>query len=55
MEHNDKLTAHYEEILEGAYDCVDRLVLNGYFSQGCSPGGFRVWFRAETAISLLIK
>ncbi len=45
MEHNDKLTAHYEEILEGAYDCVDRLVLNGYFSQGCSPGGFRVWFR----------
>lgn len=45
MKYKDKLSAHHKEILEGAYDCVDRLVLNGYYSQGCSPGGFRTWFR----------
>jgi len=46
MKHKDKLCNHYNEILDGTYDCIDRLVLNGYFSQGCSPGGFRTWFRA---------
>lgn len=45
MKYNDKLCAHHKEILDGTYDCVDRLVLNGYFSPGCSPGGFRTWFR----------
>jgi len=37
MKHKDKLCNHYNEILDGTYDCIDRLVLNGYFSQGCSP------------------
>ena len=46
MKHKDKLCNHYNEILDGTYDCIDRLVINGYFSQGCSPGGFRTWFRA---------
>jgi hypothetical protein len=45
MKYIDKLSAHHKEILDGAYDCVDRLVLNGYYSQGCSPGGFRTWYR----------
>ena len=45
MKYNDKLCDHHKEILDGTYDCVDRLVLNGYFSPGCSPGGFRTWFR----------
>jgi len=45
MKYRDKLCAHYTEVLDGTYDCVDRLVLNGYFSPGCSPGGFRIWFR----------
>lgn len=45
MKHKDKLSAHHKEILDGAYDCVDRIVLNGYYPQGCSPGGFRTWFR----------
>ncbi len=45
MQHTDKLILHYKEILEGNYDCVDRIVLNGYFKIGCSPGGFRTWFR----------
>jgi hypothetical protein len=42
----DDLTRRYGGLLEGAYDCVDRLVLNGYLSMCHSPGGFRVWWRA---------
>ena len=41
----DVFTAHYEECLEGIYDCTDRLVLNAYFIMGQSPGGFRTWWR----------
>ena len=45
MKHKDKLSQHYDEILEGTYDCPDRIVLNGYFSRGCHAGGFRNWYR----------
>jgi hypothetical protein len=45
MNQKDKLCLHYKDILEGTYDCVDRLVLNGYYPLGHSPGGFRTWFR----------
>jgi hypothetical protein len=41
----DELTARYGDLLTGAYDCVDRIVLNAYFSMGHSPGGFRTWWR----------
>jgi hypothetical protein len=34
-----------EGLLTGRYDCVDRIVLNAYFSVGSSPGGFRTWWR----------
>ena len=33
------------DLLTGSYDCVDRIVLNAYFSMAHSPGGFRVWWR----------
>ena len=39
------LCDRYQDLLEGSYDCVDRIVLNAYFSIGHSPGGFRVWWR----------
>jgi hypothetical protein len=42
----DQLSALYGELLEGAYDCVDRIVLNAFFSMGMEPGGLRVWWRA---------
>ena len=32
-------------LLTGSYDCVDRIVLNAYFSVGHHPGGFRCWWR----------
>ena len=41
----DGLSELYQDLLNGSYDCVDRIVLNGYFRQGHSAGGFRVWWR----------
>jgi len=41
----DELTTRYGDLLTGTYDCVDRIVLNAYFSLGHSPGGFRTWWR----------
>jgi len=41
----DQLSALYSEFLDGGYDCVDRVILNAYFSMGQSGGGFRVWWR----------
>src|ERR1700733_5255107 len=42
---SDQLTTLCSEFLEGGYDCVDRVVLNAYFSMGQSGGGFRTWWR----------
>jgi len=44
----DSLSARYEDLLSGSYDCVDRIVLNAYFRMGHDPGGFRLWWRALT-------
>jgi hypothetical protein len=44
----DGLSILYRDLLSGSYDCVDRIVLNGYFRIGHDPGGFRVWWRALT-------
>lgn len=42
----DQLRSLYNHLLEGSYDCVDRVILNAYFSMGQSGGGLRVWWRA---------
>src|SRR5207244_1212439 len=44
----DGLSTLYQDLLDGSYDCVDRIVLNAYFRMGHDPGGFRVWWRALT-------
>ena len=44
----DGLSTLYRDLLDGSYDCVDRIVLNAYFRMGHHPGGFRVWWRALT-------
>ena len=41
----DEFSRYYADLLDGSYDCVDRIVLNGYFRLGYSPGGFRTWWR----------
>lgn len=48
MTTKDDFTEYYEELLEGFYDCVDRIVLNGYFPLGQQGGGFRHWWRQLT-------
>ncbi len=45
MQTNDPLGLAYADLLVGRYDCVDRIILNAYFGLGCSPGGFRLWWR----------
>lgn len=41
----DDFSERYGDLLTGSYDCVDRVVLNAYFSVGHNPGGFRSWWR----------
>src|ERR1700684_1349964 len=41
----DQLSTLYCDLLEGSYDCVDRVVLNAYFGMGQTGGGLRVWWR----------
>ena len=42
----DQLSVLYGDLLDGSYDCVDRVVLNAYFGMGQTGGGLRVWWRA---------
>jgi hypothetical protein len=44
----ESLCDHYAGLLSGNYDCVDRIVLNGYFRTAHSAGGFRWWWQALT-------
>jgi hypothetical protein len=48
MKQNDEFSTYYEDLLEGRYDCVDRIVVNGYFPLGQQGGGFRHWWRKLT-------
>jgi hypothetical protein len=41
----DDFAGRYGDLIKGSYDCVDRVVLNAYFSVGHNPGGFRCWWR----------
>jgi hypothetical protein len=42
----DQLSSLYSDLLDNSYDCVDRVILNAYFSMGQTGGGFRTWWRA---------
>ena len=44
----DGLGALYQDLLTGSCDCVDRIVLNGYFRPGHHAGGFRIWWHNLT-------
>jgi hypothetical protein len=41
----DELSAQYADLLDGSYNCVDRIVLNAYCTLCYSAGGFRTWWR----------
>jgi len=36
----DDFSKRYGDLLQGTYDCVDRIVLNAYYSLGHSPAAF---------------
>ncbi len=42
---SDEFSNYYADFLNTTYDCVDRIILNAYFSLGHNPGGFRIWWR----------
>lgn len=44
MQTQDEFTSYYSSMLDGSYDCIDRIVINAYFSMGQTPGGFRKWW-----------
>ena len=41
----DEFSRYYAELMEGVYDCVDRIVVNAYFPVGQTGGGMRSWWR----------
>jgi hypothetical protein len=41
---SDELSKRNEGLLQGSYDCVDRVLLNGYYGLCHSAGGFRLWW-----------
>jgi len=44
----DDFSTYHADLLDGLYDCVDRIVLNGYFPLGQQGGAFRTWWRQLT-------
>ena len=42
----DQMSSLYGDLLNGSYDCVDRIILNAYFGMGQTGGGFRTWWRS---------
>ena len=41
----DDFSARYGDLINGSYDCVDRVVLNAWYPMGVNPGGLRTWWR----------
>lgn len=41
----DELSDYYSDLLDGSYNCVDRVVLNAHFGLCYSAGGLRFWWR----------
>lgn len=43
--YQDQISQHYSEILDGTYECADRIVINGFYPPGHNGGGFRTFWR----------
>ena len=42
---SDEFSQYYAELLQGTYDCVDRIVLKAFYPLGQTGGGVRSWWR----------
>ena len=40
----DELSTYVADLLEGTYDCVDRITLRGYYPLGQTSGGLLTWW-----------
>jgi hypothetical protein len=40
----DEFSSYVAELLQGSYDCVDRIALRAYFRLGQTSGGFLTWW-----------
>jgi hypothetical protein len=40
----DDFSSYVADLLDGQYDCVDRIVVNGYFLMGQTSGGLLTWW-----------
>jgi hypothetical protein len=45
MSARDEFSEYYAELLEGSYDCADRIVLNAYYPMAQAGAGLRTWWR----------
>ena len=45
MKTPDAFAAYHAHLIEAAYDCMDRLVVNCYYPLGQAGGGFRTFWR----------
>lgn len=41
----DDLSSYYSCLLEGSYDCIDRITVNAFYPMGQTGGGLRLWWR----------
>jgi hypothetical protein len=48
MKPTDDFIRDLSGLLEGHYDCMDRITLNGYFRMGSTSGGLLTWWNALT-------
>ena len=48
MNTTDALTRDLSELLEGHYDCMDRISLRGFFPLGSTSGGLLTWWNTLT-------
>jgi hypothetical protein len=44
MSVSDEFSMYVADLLDGRYDCVDRIVVNGYFLMGQTSGGLLTWW-----------
>jgi hypothetical protein len=40
----DDFSSYIAQLLQGSYDCVDRIALRAYFRPGHTSGGFLIWW-----------
>jgi hypothetical protein len=54
MSADEQFSGYYADLLEGRYDCVDRLVVNAYFAMGQTGGGGFMVMTANLTIIICV-